>query len=122
MPRILVIDDESDARAMMEQVLGSAGYEVLLAEDGRQGVMQHRANPADLVITDLYMPVQDGFETIREFRSHWPGVPIIAISARPDSGIMLSIVQNLAADGILAKPFLTEELLAAVARALGRPS
>jgi DNA-binding response OmpR family regulator len=121
MPRIIVIDDESETRALMEQILVSAGYEVVLAGDGTQGLAQHRTHPADLVITDLFMPVQDGFETIRELRSHCPRVPIVAMSGRPDSGTMRSIAQNLAADVILAKPFMPDELLAAVTRALARP-
>ena len=103
----------------MEHTLESAGYEVMLAADGWQGVMRHRANPSDLVITDLYMPIQDGFETIRELRSQFPGVPIIAMTGRPDSEMLLSIAQNLAADGILMKPFLPDQLIAAVGRALG---
>ena len=122
MARILVIDDESDIRAMLEQALEAAGHEVVLAADGRQGVMQHRASPSDLVITDLYMPIQNGFETIRELRSHFPRLPIIAITGRSDSEMLLSIAQNLAAVGILTKPFLPEQLIAAVARALGRQS
>ena len=107
---------------MLEQTLVSAGYEVMLAADGRQGVMQHRANPSDLVITDLFMPVQDGFETIRELRSQFPRLPIIAITGRPASGMMLSIAQSLIADGLLTKPFLPGELIAAVARALRGPA
>ncbi len=104
---------------MLEQTLKSAGYEVILAADGREGVMRHRTSPTDLVITDLYMPIQDGLETIRELRSCFPEVAIIAMSGRPDLGTMLSIAQNLATVGILGKPFVADELLAAVARALG---
>jgi DNA-binding response OmpR family regulator len=118
MARILVIDDESDTRAMLEQILKSAGYEVILAADGREGVERYRTSPADLVITDLYMPIQDGSETIRELRSCFPEVAIIAMSGRPDTGIMLSIAQHMADVGILRKPFLPDELLAAVAKAL----
>ena len=104
---------------MLEQILKAAGHEVFLAADGRKGVMWHRTCPADLIITDLYMPNQDGMETIREFRIRFPEVAIIAMSGATDSGAMLSIAQNLAAVGILHKPFLTEELLVAVAKALG---
>jgi len=118
MARILVIDDDLDTRAMLEQTLESAGYEVISAADGREGMMRHRTSPADLVITDLYMPIQDGSETIRELRSCFPEVAIIAMSGRPDSGTLLSIAQNLANVGILGKPFVADELLAAVARAL----
>jgi DNA-binding response OmpR family regulator len=122
MARILVIDDDSDTRAMLEQTLQSAGYEVILAADGREGVMRHRTSPADLVITDLFMPIQDGSETIRELRSCFPEVAIIAMSGRPDLGTLLSIAQNLVTVGILAKPFVPDELLAAVAKALGGQS
>jgi len=122
MARILVIDDDPDTGAMLEQILKPAGYEVILAADGREGVMRHRTSPADLVITDLYMPIQDGFETIRELRSCFPEVAIIAMSGTTDTGAMLSIAQNVTAVGILRKPFLTDELLAAVARALGGQS
>ena len=122
MPRILVIDDDPDTRAMLEQTLRSAGYEVILAADGKEGVTRHRASPAALVITDLYMPIQDGMETIRELRSHFPRTALIAMSGRPEAGTMLCIAQNLADVGILRKPFLTDELLAAVARALGGES
>jgi len=119
MARILVIDDDPDTRAMLEQTLKSAGYEVILAADGREGVVRHCTSPADLVITDLYMPILDGLETIRELRTCFPQVAIIAMSGRIDTGTMLSIAQNAADVGILHKPFLTDELLEAVARALG---
>jgi CheY-like chemotaxis protein len=53
MARILVRDDDPDTRTMLEQALKPAGYEIILAADGREGVMRHRTSPADLVITDL---------------------------------------------------------------------
>ena len=107
---------------MLEQILKSAGHEVILAADGREGVERYRTSPADLVITDLYMPIQDGLETIRELRSCFPEVAIIAMSGRPDTGAMLSIAQHVSGVGVLQKPFLTDELIAAVARALGGQS
>jgi DNA-binding response OmpR family regulator len=122
MARILVIDDDPDTRAMLEQILKAAGHEVFLAADGREGVMRHRTSPADLVITDLFMPKQEGLETIREFRIGFPEVAIIAMSGWTNSGTMLPIAQKLGAVGILQKPFAADELLAAVAKALGEPS
>jgi CheY-like chemotaxis protein len=107
---------------MLEQILKSAGHEVILAADGREGVERYRTSPADLVITDLYMPIQDGSETIRELRSRFPEVAIIAMSGRTDTGAMLSIAQHVSGVGILQKPFLTDELIAAVSRALGGKS
>ena len=122
MARILVIDDDPDTRAMLEQTLKCAGYEVILAADGREGVERHSTSPADLVITDIYMPKLDGLETIREFRRRFPEVSIIAMSGRTTAVTMLSIAQKLGAVAVLHKPFLTDELINAVARALGGKS
>ncbi len=116
MARILVIDDDPDMRALLEQTLKSAGHEVALAEDGRQGVDQYRANQADLVITDIYMPGQEGLETIIELRRRFPEVTIIAVSGRATA--MLSVAQKLGAVEVLQKPFGTGELLVAVEKAL----
>jgi DNA-binding NarL/FixJ family response regulator len=68
------------------------------------------------------MPIQDGPDTIRELRSCYPEVAVIAMSGSIDTGTMLSIAQNLATVGILPKPFLPDELIAAVAKALGGQS
>ena len=118
MARILVIDDDPDMRALLEQTLKSAGHEVALAADGRQGVDQYRANPADLVITDLYMPGQEGLETIIELRKRFPEAAIMAMSGRATAATMLSVAQKLGALEILQKPFDTGELLKAVGKAL----
>ena len=122
MARILVIDDDPDTRAMLEQILKAAGHEVFLAADGREGLERYRASPADLVITDIYMPKQDGLETIREFRKHFPEVSIIAMSGRALAVTMLSIARDLGAVAVLHKPFAADELIAAVAKALGGQS
>ena len=122
MARILVIDDDPDIRTFLEEILKSAGHEVILAADGREGVERYRNSPADLVITDLYMPIQDGPDTIRELRSCHPEVAVIAMSGSIDTGTMLSIAQNLATVGILQKPFAPDELIAAVTKALGGQS
>jgi two-component system, NtrC family, response regulator AtoC len=122
MARILVIDDDPDTRAMLEQTLKHAGYEVILAADGREGVERHSTSPADLVITDIYMPKQGGLETIREFRMRFPEVSIIAMSGRVLADTMLSIAQDFGAVAVLHKPFTADELIAAVAKALeGQP-
>ena len=122
MARILVIDDDSDTRALLEETLKPACYEVISAADGREGVMRHCASPAGLVITNLHMPKQDGLECIRELHTRFPEVAIIAMSGKPDSGTTLPIAQNLAAVEILRKPFVADELIAAVEKALGEQS
>ena len=122
MARILVIDDEPDIRTILELTLQAAGHEVILAADGREGVERYCTSPADLVITDLYMPNRDGWETIRELRRRFPKVAIIAMSGWVPAGAMLSVAQELGAVGVLHKPFGAEELIAIVTRALGGKS
>ena len=78
MARILVIDDDPDTRAMLEQTLKPAGYEVISAVDGWEGVLRHRTSPADLVITDMFMPNQSGLETIRSV-----GKPEVSLRRAP---------------------------------------
>ena len=118
MARILAIDDDPDMRAVLEQTLKSAGHEVVLAADGRQGIERYKADPADLVVTDIYMPNQEGLETIIELRHQFPRAVIIAMSGRADAGTMLLIAQRLGAVASLRKPFVSEELLSAVGNAL----
>jgi DNA-binding NtrC family response regulator len=118
MARILVIDDESDVRAVLGQTLEAAGHEVVLAADGREGMKEYRATPADLVITDLYMPDREGLETIAELRRHLPDVRIIAMSGGAVADLMLNVARKLGALAILEKPFLSKQLLAAVEKVL----
>ena len=118
MARILVIDDAAEIRTLLEATLQSAGHEVVLAADGREGLRQYRAQPADLVITDLYMPIQDGLETIIQLRKEFPTVRIIAMCGKSTAMPMLSAAQRLGAVAVLQKPFLPDELLAEVAKVL----
>ena len=118
MARILVIDDDPDTRELLEQMLKGAGHQVSLAADGSEGVKQFCANPADLVITDLYMPGQEGIETIMQLRRHFPESAILAISGRIAAETMLLVARKLGAVATLQKPFVADELLASVERAL----
>jgi DNA-binding NtrC family response regulator len=118
MARILVIDDDADMRALLEQMLTPAGHEVVLAVDGREGVEKYRSRPADLVITDLFMPNQEGLETIVELRRRFQDAVIIAMSGRTAGISLLSVAERLGAVAILEKPFSSNQLLNAVEKAL----
>lgn len=120
MARILVIDDEADMRALLEQILVAAGHEVLVAADGAEGVRECAANEVDLVLTDIYMPNQEGLETIMELKRRFPHVGIVAMSGRADAGNVLTMAHKLGAVEVLQKPFSGDEALAAVDKALAR--
>jgi len=108
-------------RHLLGQMLEAAGHEVLLATDGEKGLRFHRARPADLVITDIFMPVREGLETIRAFRKEFPKVPIIAVSGRPDLANSLYLAQQLGATRVLPKPFESDVMMAMVNSVLQPP-
>lgn len=114
MGQILVIDDDPEMRTMLEQTLRDAGHEVQLAADGKSGMELNRAKPVNLVVTDLYMPEQEGVETIMELHRDFPEIAIIAMSGKHGAGSLLSATKRLGATLTLEKPFQPNELLAAV--------
>lgn len=114
MARVLIADDDEDLRAMLKLVLENAGYEVHAVSDGEQAIRAHGQHPADLLITDLFMPVRDGLETVDYFRSRYPGMRIIAISGGGYTGQKtdyLAVAQHAGADAVFRKPFDVGQLL-----------
>ena len=121
MKRILVIDDDIQVRQMLRQTLQRAGYEVVEAPDGKQGLSLFRQSPTDLVITDIIMPEKEGVETIMELKRDFPDVKIIAISGGSrgiDAHNCLSYVERLVTR-TFTKPFEPKELLEAIQELLG---
>jgi DNA-binding response OmpR family regulator len=123
MARILLIEDDEQFRRMLRAVLEHEGYVVEEAQNGRQGVANCRATPADLVITNIIMPEQEGLETIRILRQEFPAVKIIAISGGGAWRNLdfLSVARQLGAWRTLRKPFEMRELRAAVGEGLQTP-
>jgi CheY-like chemotaxis protein len=80
MPRILVVDDDAMIRTLLRAVLEREGYEVSEAINGADGLQQYQATLPDLVITDLQMPVMDGFQLLQELQRMAPPPAVIAIS------------------------------------------
>jgi len=115
---ILVIEDDPGMRDMLEGTLAAAGHEVVAASSGRNCVQLCSAHAFGLVITDLIMPEQEGLETIREIRSKFPAMPVIAISGAPEEWKALDIARRLGANETLAKPFSPKEMLAVVDKVL----
>jgi CheY-like chemotaxis protein len=120
MSRILIIDDDPDTRAFLEQALTSAGYETLTAAEGEEGLKRYLSEPVDLVITDLFMPERDGLETIADLHKRFPGLPIIAMSGRTPA--LLPAARAMGANDTLQKPFSLDQLLALVQKLLPKPS
>ena len=120
MRRILIVDDDTQFLQMLRQTLERAGYEVLEAPDGKQGIRLYRDEPTDLIITDIMMPKKEGSETIMELKRDFPDVKIIAVSGggRVDPGHYLEIACRCGADRTFTKPFDRAELLEAIQQLL----
>jgi len=116
MELILVIDDDDQIRELLRNVIEHAGYEVMEASDGEEGIRLFRERRADLIITDIVMPRKEGIETIMDLRVEFPEVKIIAMSGGGRLGpeTYLEIAEGFGSDHILTKPFSNEELLKAV--------
>jgi CheY-like chemotaxis protein len=120
MAKILLVDDEKQLRSMLRIALESAGHEVEEAVDGKEAIESYRNHPADLLLTDIVMPGQEGIETIMQFREKYPELKIIAMSGGgQNSGqSYLDWAKKLGANRTLAKPFSIEGFLGAVQEVL----
>ena len=109
---ILVVDDEPEYRLIMRSVLMSEGWDVLLAENGEEGMNKLKDAKVDLVISDIYMPVMDGIKFHRTVRAT-PGfekIPFLFVSAYDDQHT-LDAVKEPKYDGFLRKARPVEELI-----------
>lgn len=118
-PLILLIDDEAPFRSVIKQVLQNAGYDVVEAADGAEGIRYFHEKPADMIITDIIMPEKEGIETIIELKQAYPGVKLIAMSGGGWYGtdIDFDMAKKLGAH-TLDKPFALQELLDVVSELL----
>lgn len=116
--RILVIEDDPDIRLFLAASLGGAGYEVVGAARGREGIDSAEEETPALVILDLGLPDMNGIDVVRRLRANGD-VPIIILSARTDEREKIRAL-DAGADDYLTKPFGVGELLARVRAALRR--
>ena len=107
MARILVVDDDESIRFLLRTVLEFQGYDVIEAENGYEGLLCYQAEPADLVITDMQMPVMDGLELLMELQRTFPRVKVIAISG----GRRTLEVARTFTPHTFEKPFSLEEVV-----------
>jgi len=121
MHRILIIDDDNEFRKMLALRLTKACYEVVEALNGREGLRAYQAEPVDLVVTDIFMPVQEGIETVFKLKEISPDLPIIAISGggSRQNFDYLDNVSDFGVDKTFQKPFVMSEFLDAIKELIG---
>ncbi len=116
--KILIIEDEEGIIHLLNLYLKDAGYEVLVAKDGADGLALHARTHPDLVILDIMLPALDGFEVCRRIRA-WSKTPIMMLTARGDEDDRIEGL-DLGADDYLVKPFSPRELVSRVRAILRR--
>jgi CheY-like chemotaxis protein len=125
MARVLVVDDHADTRDVLAAMLETAGHETVLARDGDEAIAALHCGPVDVALIDIFLPIRNGIEVIRDIRRAFPRVKIVAVSAGwgpetlpgreqyCDLGV-LSRARDVGAEGALPKPLSQEALLALV--------
>ena len=114
---VLIVDDEFGLADITADLLTEAGYDVALAINGKLGLASLATRRADIVLTDLMMPVMDGPEMIRRMRSDpaLAAIPAILMTALPE---VVPAGEGALHDALLVKPFTITELLAVIHRLL----
>jgi len=111
---VLVVDDDRSFRVLARSLLEPAGVRIAEAETGFNGLAYLKAHPreVDAVVMDLVLPDRDGISAIREVKSAFPGIKVIAVSGADSADLYLRVSAFLGADAVLSKSRI--ELLAAV--------
>ncbi|MEW5726302.1 MAG: response regulator [Pseudomonadota bacterium] len=117
---VLTVDDSASMRQMVKLSLTAAGYAVVEAADGVQGLAKAQEASVHMVITDLNMPNMNGLGLIRELRKlpAYKGVPIVFLTTESDEE-MKKEAKAAGATGWITKPFQQEQLVAVVKKVLG---
>jgi len=113
--RVLVIEDDEHFRNLTLRWFQSYGIEAEGAADGARGLALQRRRPADVIVTDIFMPEMEGIETIHDLRKEFPAAKIIAMSGRDPMAKfdVFQVAREVGAARTFKKPFKFEELVAA---------
>ena len=117
---VLCVDDSASIRQMVKLTLSGAGYDIVEAGDGAEGLTRAKAGGVAMVVTDLNMPVMNGLEFIRELRKlpAYKGVPIIFLTTESDAALKQE-AKSAGATGWITKPFQQEQLVGVVRKVIG---
>lgn len=119
--KLLVVDDDTDIRELLEFDLSQSGYDVDTAKDGLEGLQKAISNNYDLVLLDVMMPKMNGFDVCKNIRVYKPNIPILLLTAK---GTITDKTDgfNSGADDYIVKPFDVQEVLLRVRVLLRRNS
>jgi two-component system chemotaxis response regulator CheY len=110
----LVVEDTLDTRELLHLYFTNAGFSVVTASDGTEGLYMAKIEKPDLILTDLAMPILDGLEMIKRLRGNPETAPIPIIIFTAHGSVTAEEAQGAGADRIFYKPFDFEELVTIV--------
>jgi len=122
--KILVVDDEKKIRELLELRLSSAGYQVIQAKDGEEGLAKAKECRPDLILMDVMMPKVDGPEAVKGLQEDpvTKDIPVISLTAiitkEEEEGQMSGVFTDMPRYRFMAKPFDPQKLLAEIKKAL----
>jgi len=116
-PHILLIEDDTGLASVIRDALEGNGYQVTMADDGKEGFSLARKNSYDALLTDFQMPGQDGLETVRKLHEEKPHLPVILMTAHHSTDIAIQATRQGAWD-YLMKPFPLATMLKLIERAV----
>jgi two-component system, cell cycle response regulator DivK len=119
--KILVVEDTEDNRQILRDLLGMAGYDMVEAHDGAEGVAKAAEHRPDLILMDIQMPVMDGYEATRRIKANpeLKAIPIVAVTSYALSGDEQK-TRDAGCDAYIAKPYSPRQMLAKVREILGQ--
>jgi len=120
MAKILVIDDDARDRELLSAVLQERGYEVVLAESGRTGLMLCHKHHPDGVVLDLRMPGIDGRSVLQQLRTLHPSLPVVVFSGHGTEEVEQDVL-NHGATAFIQKKFSLHQLGLALQEVLPSP-
>ena len=118
--KILVVEDSDDNRRILRDLFSMAGYDVIEAHDGAEGVAKAAEHKPDLILMDIQMPVMDGYEATRRIKANpeLKAIPIVAVTSYALSGDEQK-TRDAGCDAYIAKPYSPRQMLAKVREILG---
>ncbi|EOT39982.1 response regulator [Enterococcus columbae] len=117
--RILIVDDAVFMRMKLKDILTKNGYEVVdEAQNGQEAFEKYQALKPDIVTMDITMPEVDGLEALKMIKAQDPNAKVIMCSAMGQQGMVMDAIKSGAKDFIV-KPFDTDRVINAIAKALG---
>ena len=118
--KVLIVEDIEDNRQILRDLLAAAGYDMVEAYDGAEGLAKAAEHKPDLILMDIQMPVMDGYEATRRIKADpaLRAIPVIAVTSYALSGDEEK-ARTAGCDGYVAKPFSPRQMLAKVREIIG---